>query len=190
MHHRIPDLIQNRLVHFDVRSLQLEYDLLAKLVRGVAHQSFESLERLTHGHHPTLGDFLLQISHESRRLQYNLDELDIAGLSRKLRQSSSRNHELTDQSHQRVETLCIHANASLSIRYRESRNSRSERRCKSCLFRRSQSRGMRGRKSARAPRSVTRVGPRRPFHRRHQCSWNARLLRVSKALQHLHRVAY
>src|SRR5258706_5561137 len=187
MHHRIADLIENGLVHFDVGALELECDLLAKLVRCVTNQSFEPLARLTHGPHGTLGDSLLQISTESRRLRYRLDEIDIAGLSRQLRQSSSRDHELTDQRHQRIEALRIHTNASLSIRYRESRHSRSERWRKSRLVCRSEAGRIRRGEPARARRSTTWVRHRRPFHRRHQCSWNARLLRVSEALQHLHR---
>src|ERR1051326_6072337 len=138
MHYRSADFIENGFVHLDVRSLELERDVLAKLMRGVTHQSFEPLERLTYRHHSTLGDFLLQTSHESRRLRYNLDEIDIPRLSRQLRPPSSRNHEPTDQSHQRVETLCVDAYASLSIRYRKSRHSRSERRHESLLLCRSQ----------------------------------------------------
>ncbi|HEY3256752.1 MAG TPA: Hpt domain-containing protein, partial [Polyangiaceae bacterium] len=84
---------------------------LAELVRCISNEPLESLERLTHGHHPAFRDLFLKAPDESRGLRHDLRQLWLTGLPRQLRKPAARNHQLTNQRHQRVEPLGVHSDA-------------------------------------------------------------------------------
>src|SRR5215208_6363062 len=82
---------------------------------SIADHALESLECLADRYHPALCDLVLKVSNETRGMRYNLHQRLSAGLSYELCQTPARNHELTDEIHQRVETLGIDTNAAAGV---------------------------------------------------------------------------
>jgi len=86
-----------------------EIDLLADVLRRVAHDARKAIEDLRHRNHAARRDLIAQLRDESRRMRDRLLERRVVQLAGQLRESPASDHELADEVHQRVEASNVDA---------------------------------------------------------------------------------
>ena len=107
MQHRLAHLVEHRPIELDLATLDLEIDLLAEGLRCVPNNARKSLEDLPHRHHPAGHDLVLEIGEYLRGAHHGFRQLAVAEPLRDLCDAVTGDHQLTDDVHQGVQSLCL-----------------------------------------------------------------------------------
>ena len=116
MDDRIADLVEHRPIQLDLLAIDVEGDLLAERLRGVAHETREPIEDLPDGHHSAGHDLVLQIPNEPGRLMDGLRQRLVFRAGGQRDETAPGNHQLPDEVHQRIEAPKVDANVRAGAR--------------------------------------------------------------------------